>query len=720
MRLLIPSDAADSMSGYACQVRQFAPALVELGHDVALLATFGHHGAIREWRPKHWPADRSIRVYPGGADSFANDVIAHYARDWKADIVITLKDSFVFRPEAMQGLRWCVPGHTLITLANGQEVPIEEIVSRTYKAKVKAWDGQKTVAADILEYQCIQTGMSGEIVGIETEGGETLELTAENQVLVLRNGTIDWVEAGCVIPGDVVYCNDRIPHTERNNYGSDKGMFGKSRRTDERTYTHFSDSRMGIRSRNTGWRRDDIHHQVSQAETLGAQTTCVCNKHERGTNDVVGSENWNEGQQPIPAGATPLDEERPESLLCCDDHRLSRLPHSEEHRAIPDRKKGTGAGSDAVHGEPSGATIQRAIYSRRTGLVAPCEGFEPRRVSSVQRRGRPYSVVYDITTTAGNFVAGDILIHNCPMVPCDHEPLPPAVANVVRASYRPIAYAPNGFRELRKAGFDPLYCPHSFDPKIFHPEDKSAARKFLGLPEDTFIIGTVAVNRGGIPSRKAWPQNLEAFALFAKDKPDVRYFLHTDLAGDGYEGGVSLQHLAAQLGIADKIIFCDQERYRKGGFPDEYLLAFYNSIDVLNAVSLGEGFGIPQLESQACGTPVITSDFAASRDLCFGGWGVSWGLKFYDGQSAWTFIPHPKGVALAMGKAYQALRRGNTKWGAPEGLRAAAIEGAAQYELSHVIQAYWKPALEELEEQIKGEIYGRGVLRIIRPEEVLA
>src|ERR1044072_1962661 len=99
MRLLIASDAPWSSSGYANQVRQFAPALPDLGHDVALLATFGLHGAVREWE--------GLRIYPGGADSFANDVIGYYARGWQADVVITLKVFFVFQPAAMQGLGWC-------------------------------------------------------------------------------------------------------------------------------------------------------------------------------------------------------------------------------------------------------------------------------------------------------------------------------------------------------------------------------------------------------------------------------------------------------------------------------------------------------------------------------------------------------------------------------------------------------------------------------------
>src|SRR5207253_506253 len=93
--------------------------------------------------------------------------------------------------------------------------------------------------------------------------------------------------------------------------------------------------------------------------------------------------------------------------------------------------------------------------------------------------------------------------------------------------YRPIAYAPNGFRALRDVGLDPLYAPHAYDSALLYPMDKHEAREKLGLPQDRFIVGTVAVNRGGVPSRKAWPQNLEGFATFAVQHPDALYYIHT-------------------------------------------------------------------------------------------------------------------------------------------------------------------------------------------------
>src|SRR5689334_3338747 len=109
MRILWASDAPWARSGYGVETALTAPRLAALGHDVALLATYGLQGATREWASDVLDANGNpivLRVYHGGADAFANDVIGVCARDWRADVVITVKDSFVFRPEAFQGMRW--------------------------------------------------------------------------------------------------------------------------------------------------------------------------------------------------------------------------------------------------------------------------------------------------------------------------------------------------------------------------------------------------------------------------------------------------------------------------------------------------------------------------------------------------------------------------------------------------------------------------------------
>jgi glycosyltransferase involved in cell wall biosynthesis len=304
-----------------------------------------------------------------------------------------------------------------------------------------------------------------------------------------------------------------------------------------------------------------------------------------------------------------------------------------------------------------------------------------------------------------------------PMCPVDHEPVPPAVHQRVAACYRPIAYAPNGLRALRGIGADPLYCPHAYDPAVFSPIAREDARRGLGLPDKWFIVSTVAVNRGGIPSRKAWQQNLEAFALFAADKPNARYLLHTDAADDGYEAGLPLRRMAAEYGIGDKVLFSDAERYRAGTFDEAYLRAFYCASNVVNCVSLGEGFGIPTLEAQACGVPVITGAWCASEDLNFGGWEVGRedALRFYDGQGAHVYIPLPAAIAGCLRDAYATLT--NIRQAAQH--RREALWGAAEYQIASVVDEYWRPALEDVARQIASE-HRRGVARIVRPEEVLS
>ncbi len=52
-----------------------------------------------------------------------------------------------------------------------------------------------------------------------------------------------------------------------------------------------------------------------------------------------------------------------------------------------------------------------------------------------------------------------------------------------------------------------------------------------------------------------------------------------------------------------------------GYIPDEELVALYNLASITLLVSFYEGFGLPILESQACGTPVITSNVSSIPEV---------------------------------------------------------------------------------------------------------
>jgi glycosyltransferase involved in cell wall biosynthesis len=298
-----------------------------------------------------------------------------------------------------------------------------------------------------------------------------------------------------------------------------------------------------------------------------------------------------------------------------------------------------------------------------------------------------------------------------PMVPCDHEPIPEGIVQLLRQfGAQPIAYSRFGEQQLIGAGFAPVYAPHTFDPEVMRPLDKAEARAALGIPPEVFAVGMVAVNRGGDPSRKAWPQNLEGFARYARTNPRARLYCHTHVGETGREGAINLPQLCQQLGIIDRVAFPAQDAYDRG-MPAEYLRTFYSAMDVLNAASVGEGFGVPTLEAQACGTPVIIGDWTSSSELLFAGVAIGRddAFRYYDRQGAYIFLPEPHALAAAFAEME---RRTQTEGAA---LRERALAGAAPYTTAHVRDTFWKPALEILAARLNRP----GVVRIVRPESVL-
>lgn len=273
--------------------------------------------------------------------------------------------------------------------------------------------------------------------------------------------------------------------------------------------------------------------------------------------------------------------------------------------------------------------------------------------------------------------------------PVDCEPMGAGDRAVLeRSGAAPVAVSEFGRRMMRDAGMEPLYIPHAVDLGVFAPADRAEARKALGFPESAFIIGFNGANSDSGPSRKAIPQQLRAFAAFRKNHKDALMALHTRM--DGPDGAVHIHELAARLGILDSLLFSDQVRYWEGAFPQEYLALFYSAADVLTATSFGEGFGLPLLEAQACGTPVVTSDHSAMRELCGAGWLVGGDPWWQNDHLAWWHCPRVDLIRRAYGKAYTSAA----------GRREEARVFATRYEPAVVMERYWKPALAELERRL--------------------
>ena len=141
------------------------------------------------------------------------------------------------------------------------------------------------------------------------------------------------------------------------------------------------------------------------------------------------------------------------------------------------------------------------------------------------------------------------------------------------------------------------------------------------------------------------------------------------------------------------VIFADQYGLALG-YTDAMMAQIYSALDVKMLVSMGEGFGIPILEAQACGTPVVVGDWTSMSELCFSGWKVakSDAIPVWNALQTFQYLPKSEAIAEKLEAAYK--MRGNQDY------RTRARDGAIKYDADKVTEKYWLPTLKLIEQQI--------------------
>ena len=273
-------------------------------------------------------------------------------------------------------------------------------------------------------------------------------------------------------------------------------------------------------------------------------------------------------------------------------------------------------------------------------------------------------------------------------VPVDHEPVPPAVLHYFRSTGAvPIAMSKFGVEQLEPWGLKPLYVPHGVDTELMRPMDRADVRRKMKLPEGAFVYGMVANNMGTAPSRKAFPEVLEAFSKVCEKHDDVYLYLHA--RASAAPEGLDLPKLAVMFGIPEDRLMFTPEFELHLGVEAERMPYVFNVMDVLVNPAYGEGFGIPIMEAQACGVPVIVNNFSAMTELCGSGW-MTGGHRWYDAtQGSFMQAPDVPQLIDCMEQAYAHAR--------DDDVRGRAREFALQYDKRRVFDEYWVPALAEIE-----------------------
>jgi glycosyltransferase involved in cell wall biosynthesis len=198
--------------------------------------------------------------------------------------------------------------------------------------------------------------------------------------------------------------------------------------------------------------------------------------------------------------------------------------------------------------------------------------------------------------------------------PIDGGHISPEELEAQRAVTHRVAMCKYVANEYEKAGLPHTYIPHGVDTQVYKPMDKMACREKFGLPKDEFLIGFVGTN---ISKRKGQAEMVMALKKAYDAGKRFKVVCITNMDGIS-TGGYHFLNLCDYVGLPRDVLLFAKKAY---AFTEQEMAEHFNAFDILYNASHGEGFGIPILESQACGTPVIGTDFSSMPELIDGhGW----------------------------------------------------------------------------------------------------
>jgi glycosyltransferase involved in cell wall biosynthesis len=234
-------------------------------------------------------------------------------------------------------------------------------------------------------------------------------------------------------------------------------------------------------------------------------------------------------------------------------------------------------------------------------------------------------------------------------VPVDSRPLSIGDTLFLKANPAiiPVAMSEHGQAVMADAGLTASYIPHAIDTEVYRPPAaREELRAAYGIARGHYAIG---MNFNNIdPFRKATPEQFWAFAQFAR-KHEATLFVHSMVTCNR---SLDLRLLAKTLHIEDKVRFADQYRLQAGDYDADEMARWYGAMDVISNATMGEGFGLPAIEAQACGTPVILSDNSSGPQLVGPGWLVPtepfWNLT----HASWWGRPSTAALARTYEKAW--------------------------------------------------------------------
>lgn len=202
----------------------------------------------------------------------------------------------------------------------------------------------------------------------------------------------------------------------------------------------------------------------------------------------------------------------------------------------------------------------------------------------------------------------------------EHE-IPKSQIDVLRKADILISPTKYGQEVLSKSGLESHYIPYGVE-KSFYQVDKKMIREQKGYNLDETRFITVAQNT----PRKNLPALLQGIRYYLDHASNmyycgkIKFFIHTNLYAKKNEANYfDLEKIVKDLRLEKYIQFSSTSIFE--GETEDYLREEYSAADYFISSAITEGFGLPIIESMACGCIPIVNNFHVFNELAGNGRG---------------------------------------------------------------------------------------------------
>jgi glycosyltransferase involved in cell wall biosynthesis len=165
-----------------------------------------------------------------------------------------------------------------------------------------------------------------------------------------------------------------------------------------------------------------------------------------------------------------------------------------------------------------------------------------------------------------------------------------------------------------------------------------------------YLISIVARNSEE-SNRKFFDINLQGFKILLESEPNLNAYLYIHTS---FNGKIDINKCITFFNIPpERIVAPDQELMLQSGYKTDYMNGIYLGSDVLLAASGSEGFGLPILEAQLLGCPVVTTRCTAMLDYLYNGEYVEvMDEKFVYANTSFWYLPDLFDIPKKIMKVY--------------------------------------------------------------------